>query len=51
VVIDRSGPKTEVLTGNFIKVAVPVCQAPEGELVRISITRVLPRRTEGEVIA
>ena len=51
VVIDRSGPKTEVLTGNFIKVAVPVCQAPEGELVRVSITRVLPRRTEGEVIA
>jgi threonylcarbamoyladenosine tRNA methylthiotransferase MtaB len=51
VVIDRSGPEAEVLTGNFIKVFVPGCRAPEGELVRISIARVLPRRTEGEVVA
>jgi threonylcarbamoyladenosine tRNA methylthiotransferase MtaB len=51
VVIDRSGPAAEVLTGNFIKVAVPRCGASEGDLVRVSISRVLPRRTEGEVIA
>jgi hypothetical protein len=41
----------EVLTGNFIRVLVPSCRAPERELVRVSIRRVLPCRTEGEIAA
>ena len=50
VVIDRSEKGAEVLTGNFIKVTVPICKAPERELVRVAIKRVLPRRTEGEIV-
>jgi threonylcarbamoyladenosine tRNA methylthiotransferase MtaB len=50
VVIDKSEKGAEVLTGNFIGVLVPSCPAPERELVRVSIRRVLPRRTEGEII-
>jgi threonylcarbamoyladenosine tRNA methylthiotransferase MtaB len=49
VVIGRSEKGAEVLTGNFIKATVPLCQAPERELVRVAIKRVLPRRTEGEI--
>ena len=51
VVIDRSEKCAEVLTGNFISVRVPSCQAPERELVRVLVRRVLPRRTEGEIVA
>lgn len=51
VVIDRTGPGAEVLTGNFIRVTVPRCEIPEREIVRIAIRRVLPRRTEGEIAA
>ena len=51
VVIDKSQRGALVLTGNFIKVSVPMCPAPERELVRVAIRRVLPRRTEGEIIA
>ncbi|MGZ5439241.1 MAG: tRNA (N(6)-L-threonylcarbamoyladenosine(37)-C(2))-methylthiotransferase MtaB, partial [Candidatus Aminicenantales bacterium] len=50
VVIDRSEKGAEVLTGNFISVLVPSCPAPERELVRVSVRRVLPRRTEGEIV-
>jgi threonylcarbamoyladenosine tRNA methylthiotransferase MtaB len=50
VVIDRSEKGAEVLTGNFVSVLVPSCPAPERELVRVSIRRVLPRRTEGEIV-
>ena len=50
VVIDRSEKGAEVLTGNFVSVRVPSCPAPERELVRVSIRRVLPRRTEGEIV-
>ena len=49
VVIDRSEKGAEVLTGNFIKATVPLCQAPVREFVRVMIKRVLPRRTEGEI--
>jgi threonylcarbamoyladenosine tRNA methylthiotransferase MtaB len=49
VVIDRSEKGAEVLTGNFIKATVPLCQAPVREFVRVTIKRVLPRRTEGEI--
>lgn len=51
VVIDRSAPGAEVLTANFIKVSVPACAAPRRERVRVAVRRVLPRRTEGEIIA
>ena len=50
VVIDKSEQGAEVLTGNFIRVLVPSCPAPEREFVRVSIRRVLPRRTEGEIV-
>jgi threonylcarbamoyladenosine tRNA methylthiotransferase MtaB len=50
VVIDRSEKGAEVLTGNFVSVLVPSCPAPERELVQVSIRKVLPRRTEGEII-
>ena len=51
VVIHKSEDGAEVLTGNFISVLVPACPAPERERVRVAIRQVLPRRTEGEVIA
>jgi threonylcarbamoyladenosine tRNA methylthiotransferase MtaB len=53
VVIDRpaGGAGAEVLTGNSIKVSVPVCAAPRRELVRVAVRRVLPRRTEGVIVA
>jgi threonylcarbamoyladenosine tRNA methylthiotransferase MtaB len=51
VVIDKSERGTVVLTGNFIKVSVPGCPAPEREIVRVALRRVLPRRTEGEIVA
>jgi len=51
VVIDKSEHGTVVLTGNFIKVSVPACPAPEREIVRVALRRVLPRRTEGETVA
>jgi threonylcarbamoyladenosine tRNA methylthiotransferase MtaB len=51
VVIGRTGRGAEVLTGNAIPVAVRDCAAPRRELVRVVIRRVLPERTEGEVVA
>jgi len=54
VVIDRpagGAAGAEVLTGNFIKVSVPACPAPRRELVRVAVRRVLPLRTEGEIVA
>ena len=50
VVIGKSERGAEVLTGNSIRIFVPSCRAPERELVRVAIGRVLPRRTEGEVV-
>jgi hypothetical protein len=50
VVIDRSEKGAEVLTGNFVRVLVPSCPAQEREVVRVSVRRVLPRRTEGEIM-
>ena len=41
----------EVLTGNAIPVHVPECAAPRREQVRVAIRRVLPGRTEGEIVA
>ena len=40
----------ELLTGNAIRVFTPSCRAPKCELVRVAVGRVLPRRTEGEVV-
>ena len=52
VVIDRSGRGAEVLTGNFIKVSVsPPVRPRNGDSSGSSIRRVLPRRTEGEIVA
>jgi threonylcarbamoyladenosine tRNA methylthiotransferase MtaB len=51
VVIRKSEDGAEVLTGNFIAVRVPSCPAPERERVRVAIRHVLPRRTEGEIVA
>jgi threonylcarbamoyladenosine tRNA methylthiotransferase MtaB len=50
-VIRTSERGAEVLTGNYIRVRVPACRAPKRELVRVAIGRVLPGRTEGEVVA
>ncbi|HSA96676.1 MAG TPA: tRNA (N(6)-L-threonylcarbamoyladenosine(37)-C(2))-methylthiotransferase MtaB, partial [Acidobacteriota bacterium] len=50
VVIARSEQGAEVLTGNFIRVSVPFSAAPPREIVRITIRRVLPRRTEGQIV-
>ena len=50
VVIGRSERGTEVLTGNAIPVQVPECAAPRREQVRVAIRRVLPGRTEGEIV-
>jgi threonylcarbamoyladenosine tRNA methylthiotransferase MtaB len=41
----------ELLTGNYFKVSVASCPAPEREIVRVRIGRVLPRSTEGFVEA
>lgn len=51
VVIGRTEAGTEVLTGNAIPVHVPDCAAPRRELIRVAIRRVLPLRTEGEIVA
>ncbi|MCX6573217.1 MAG: MiaB/RimO family radical SAM methylthiotransferase, partial [Candidatus Aminicenantes bacterium] len=51
VVIDRSERGAEVLTGNAIPVHIPDCPVPRSELARIVIRRVLPGRTEGEIVA
>jgi threonylcarbamoyladenosine tRNA methylthiotransferase MtaB len=40
-----------IMTGNAVRVAVPACPAGEGERVRVAIRKVLPHRTEGEVVA
>jgi threonylcarbamoyladenosine tRNA methylthiotransferase MtaB len=49
-VIHASEGGAELLTGNAIRVFAPSCRAPKCELVRVAIGRVLPRRTEGEVV-
>jgi threonylcarbamoyladenosine tRNA methylthiotransferase MtaB len=51
VVIQVSERGAELLTGNAIRVFVPSCRAPKCEIVRVAIDRVLPRRTEGEVVS
>jgi threonylcarbamoyladenosine tRNA methylthiotransferase MtaB len=51
VVIGRSERGAEVLTGAAIPVHVPECPAPRSELVRVVVRRVLPGRTEGEIVA
>jgi threonylcarbamoyladenosine tRNA methylthiotransferase MtaB len=40
-----------IMTGNAVRVTVPACPAGEGQRVRVAIRRVLPHRTEGEVVA
>jgi threonylcarbamoyladenosine tRNA methylthiotransferase MtaB len=50
VVIGRSGRGIEVLTDNAISVDVPHASASRRELVRVRVGRVLPERTEGEVV-
>jgi len=50
VVISNSDRGGEVLTGNAIRVLVPLCRAPRRERVRVSVRRVLPGRTEGEIV-
>ena len=51
VVIGRTEAGAEVLTGNAIPVHVTECAAPRREQVRVAIRRVLPGRTEGEIVA
>jgi len=51
VVISSTAAGAEVLTGNSIRVLAPSSPAPEGESVRVAVRRVLPRRTEGEIVA
>jgi threonylcarbamoyladenosine tRNA methylthiotransferase MtaB len=51
VVIGKTGRGAEVMTANGIKVDVAGPAAPRRELVRVKIGRVVPQRTEGEVLA
>jgi len=44
------GARTDVLTGNAIRVTVPACPAPAREIVRVRIDRVFPRATEGSTV-
>lgn len=39
----------ELLTGNYFKVLVPSCPAPEREIVEVRVVRVLPQSMEGTV--
>jgi threonylcarbamoyladenosine tRNA methylthiotransferase MtaB len=50
VVITRSERGAEVLTGSGIKIEIPFSPAARGELVRVRVERVLPRRTKGEAV-
>ncbi len=50
VVIGPTGQGVEALTGNFISVVVPACPARKGAPVRIAVRKVLPARTEGEIV-
>ena len=50
VVIGRTRRGTGVLTDNGIPVDVPFAPASRRDLVRVRIARVLPLRTEGEVV-
>ena len=50
VVIRRSDRGAEVLAGNDVKIEVPRSPAPRREIVRVRVGRVLPSRTEGEVV-
>jgi threonylcarbamoyladenosine tRNA methylthiotransferase MtaB len=50
VVIGRSRRGTGVLTDNGIPVDVPFAPASRRDVVRVRIGRVLPLRTEGEVV-
>jgi threonylcarbamoyladenosine tRNA methylthiotransferase MtaB len=49
VVIRRAGDRAELLTGNYFKVCVPWCPAPERGLVRVRLGRVLASGLEGAV--
>lgn len=51
VVIGRSERGAEVLTANAIAVRVPACAAPRGAAVRVTVRRIEPDRTEGEIAA
>jgi threonylcarbamoyladenosine tRNA methylthiotransferase MtaB len=50
VVIARSEQGAEVLTGNGLRITVPFSPAVKREIVRVAVGRVLPLRTEGEVV-
>jgi threonylcarbamoyladenosine tRNA methylthiotransferase MtaB len=50
VVISAHDREAEALTGNFIRVHAPAGRARAGELVRVAVRSVRPRRTEGEII-
>jgi len=39
----------ELLTGNYFKILVPSCPAPEREIVKVRVVRVLPQSMEGSV--
>jgi threonylcarbamoyladenosine tRNA methylthiotransferase MtaB len=53
-VIDQGGgpeaARAELLTDNYIKVETPPSPAPRRELVRVRVTRVSERSTEGEFV-
>lgn len=49
VVINKKPGKTKLLTGNYIKVEVPVCPAPESSLVLVRIDSLDGLNTLGEI--
>ncbi|MGA2586620.1 MAG: tRNA (N(6)-L-threonylcarbamoyladenosine(37)-C(2))-methylthiotransferase MtaB [Candidatus Aminicenantales bacterium] len=50
VVIERTVRGADVLTANYISVAVPDCSARKGDAVKVKIIRVTDKTTEGKVV-
>lgn len=50
IVIQKDDRGAEVLTANYIDVRVPLCAAGEGDAVKVKITKVADRETNGEIV-
>jgi threonylcarbamoyladenosine tRNA methylthiotransferase MtaB len=48
IVVKRGAAGAEVLTSNYIDVLVPSCSGRSGDEVKVKVTRVESRRTDGE---
>lgn len=50
IVIQKDDRGAEVLTANYIDVRAPLCAAGEGDAVKVKITEVTDRETNGEIV-